>query len=448
MRRRRISATWRGFASPRCCSMRRRTTRRSSCSMRRMLPPTTLNTRRSRATCWWRRTSSPRPARLTGLPSRRPTSATARFARACACGSRRSEVDRVPADPCGQRGAACRLQLAERAEAGRAGTAFRSPVSAAALVGDSVYAAARDGTLARFDVANGEERWRTSVETRLSSGVGADLRTAAVATEAGEVIAVDTAKGAVRWRARVSSEVLAPPQVGNGLVVVRSADNRVFAFGEDDGKRRWVYQRAPSSLIVRSPAGVTLLGDTAFAGFSGGKLTAIALGNGGLRWEATVALPKGATELERVTDVVGDPAIQGQEVCAAAYQGRVACYEMANGKPLWARDVSSLTGVSLDARYAFVSDDRGAVHALDRSSGRSVWKQDKLANRQLSVPLAAGSAIAVGDLEGYVHFLARDSGAFVARFATGGGAIRNAPVALPSGLLVQTQNGGLFALAL
>src|SRR5207249_10592407 len=35
----------------------------------------------------------------------------------------------------------------------------------------------------------------------------------------------------------------------------------------------------------------------------------------------------------------------------------------------------------------------------------------------LSVPLAAGSAIAVGDLEGYVHFLARDSGAFVARIA-------------------------------
>jgi outer membrane protein assembly factor BamB len=317
-----------------------------------------------------------------------------------------------------------------------------------ALVGDAVYAAARDGTLARFDVANGEERWRTSMETRLSSGVGADTRTAAVATEAGEVIAVDTAKGAVRWRARVSSEVLAPPQVGNGLVVVRSADNRVFAFGEDDGKRRWVYQRAPSSLIVRSPAGVTLLGDMAFAGFSGGKLTAIALGNGGLRWEATVALPKGATELERVTDVVGDPAIQGQEVCAAAYQGRVACYEMANGKQLWARDVSSLTGVSLDARYAFISDDRGAVHALDRSNGRSVWKQDKLANRQLSVPLAAGNTIAVGDLEGYVHFLARDSGAFVARFATGSGAIRNAPVALPSGLLVQTQNGGLFALAL
>jgi outer membrane protein assembly factor BamB len=231
-------------------------------------------------------------------------------------------------------------------------------------------------------------------------------------------------------------------------VLVRSVDNRIFAFGDDDGKRRWVYQRAPASLIVRSPAGVTIVGDTAFAGFSGGKLAAIALSNGGVRWESTVALPKGATELERVTDVVGDPVVQGREVCAAAYQGRVACYDIANGRQIWARELSSLTGVSLDSRYAFVSDDRSAVHALDRSNGRSVWKQDKLTNRQLSQPCSLGNAVATGDFEGNVHFLSRDSGAFVARYSTGGGAVRAAPVAISSGILVQTQDGGLSALAL
>jgi outer membrane protein assembly factor BamB len=191
-----------------------------------------------------------------------------------------------------------------------------------------------------------------------------------------------------------------------------------------------------------------VLGDTAFAGFSGGKLAAIALSNGGVRWEATVASPKGATELERVTDVVGEPVVQGREVCAAAYQGRVACYDLTSGRQIWARDVSSLTGVSFDARYALVSDDRDAVHALDRTNGRSVWKQDRLTHRRLSRPASAGAAVAVGDLEGYVHFLARDSGAFIARYSTGGGAVRAAPVNLPSGLLVQTQNGTLVALGL
>jgi len=192
---------------------------------------------------------------------------------------------------------------------------------------------------------------------------------------------------------------------------------------------------------------MTVLGGVLFAGFSGGKLVSLALDSGTLRWEASVAVPKGATELERVTDVIGDPAVIGREVCAAAFQGRVACYDAQTGNQLWARELSSVTGVSADARYAFVSDERGAVHALDRSNGRSLWTQDRLTNRQLSLPLPVGDVIAVGDLEGYLHLLARDSGALVARRATDGSAVRAAPVALAKGLLVQTQAGGLYALA-
>jgi outer membrane protein assembly factor BamB len=329
----------------------------------------------------------------------------------------------------------------------RVGSAERF-VFSPALAGESVFAAARNGTVVRLGADKGEERWRVELERRLSGGVGAGARSVAVATEEGEVFVLEAADGKQRWRARVSSEVLAAPTIGNGLVIVRSVDNRIFAFGEDDGKRRWVYQRAPASLIVRSPAGVALAGDTAYAGFSGGRLTAIALSNGGVRWESTVALPKGATELERVTDVVGEPVVVGREVCAAAYQGRVGCFEAASGRQIWAREVSSLNGVQLDARYAFVSDERGAVHAFDRTNGRSVWKQDKLAYRRLSAPVSSGNVVAVGDFQGYVHFLSRESGAFVARYPSGGGAVRAAPVSLPSSLLIQTQDGTLVALAL
>ena len=317
-----------------------------------------------------------------------------------------------------------------------------------ALAAGSVYAAARDGTVVALDEKNGSQRWRAPLELRLSGGVGADERTVAVASEEGEVVALEAQTGAVRWRARVSSEVLAPPAIGAGLVLVRSIDNRVFAFGADDGKRRWVYQRAPSTLLVRVPAGITIAGGLAFAGFPGGKLVALTLENGAARWEATVAVPKGATELERVVDVMGSPASDGREVCAAAYRARLACYDTATGRQLWGRELPLLSGVSLDARYAFVADERGALHALDRSNGQSVWKQDKLANRQLSTPLAGGDAVAVGDFEGYVHFIARDTGVFVARTDTSGSAVRAAPVRLGAGgLLVQTEDGGLFALA-
>jgi outer membrane protein assembly factor BamB len=317
-----------------------------------------------------------------------------------------------------------------------------------APAGDAVYAAARDGTVTRLGAVKGDLQWRVSLELKLSGGVGADDRLVAVASEEGEVVALEAKTGKVRWRTRVSSEVLAPPTVGGDLVLVRSIDNRVFAFAVEDGKRRWVYQRAPSSLLVRAAAGMTIAEGLAFAGFPGGKLVAISLENGAQRWEGAVATPKGATELERVSDVIGYPAMQGREICAAAYRSRVACFDAASGRQLWARDIPALSGVSLDARYAFVADDRGAVHAFDRSNGQSVWKQDKLAYRQLSAPLAGEAAVAVGDFEGYVHFLSRDTGAFIARQETDGNAVRAAPQHFGAGLLVQTDGGGLFALAL
>jgi outer membrane protein assembly factor BamB len=317
-----------------------------------------------------------------------------------------------------------------------------------ALAEGSVFIAARDGTVTRLDAASGRTLWRMSAGMPLSAGVGTNGAIVAVANEEGEIVALDARSGERRWTAHASSEVIAAPAVGADLVLVRSIDNRLFAFGADDGKRRWVYQRPPASLIIRSPAGVTIQGDTAFAGFAGGRLVALALANGGVRWEATVSAPKGGTELERVTDVVGDPAVQGREVCAASYQGRIGCYEIASGRQVWARDISSLTGVSLDPRYAFVADDKGTLQAFDRTNGRSVWKQDKLANRQLSLPEPVGEFVVVGDLQGYVHFLARDTGAFVARYDTGGGKVSAPAKALPGAVLVQTQSGTVTALAL
>jgi outer membrane protein assembly factor BamB len=316
-----------------------------------------------------------------------------------------------------------------------------------ARVGDALYAASRDGDVTRLDAAKGRKRWQVSVDARLSGGVGADERTVAVGTDRGEVLALDAQDGKLRWRTRVSSEVLAAPRPVAGLVLVRSADSRIHALGAEDGKRRWSYQRTPAPLTLRTPQGLVAQGGLAFAGFSGGKLVALALENGAVRWEATVALPKGATELERVTYVIGDPAVIGREVCAAAFQGRVACFDAQSGTQLWAREMSSVTGVSVDARYAYVSDEHGAVHALDRSNGRSLWKQDRLAYRQLSLPLPVGGTVVVGDFEGYLHFLARDSGAFVARAETDGSAVRAAPLGIDGGFVVQTQDGGLFALA-
>jgi len=330
-----------------------------------------------------------------------------------------------------------------QASVGRARDATFTP----AVAGDSVYAAGADGQVTRLDAATGRQVWQVRLpSTTLSGGVGSDGKLVVVGSTEGEVITLD-ADGRTLWRARVSSEVLAPPEIAGDLVIVRSADSRIFALDARDGRRRWLYQRQAPALAVRSPAGLVVSGGYVFAGFSGGKLVALTLTNGGLRWEGTVSVPKGTTELERVTDVIGLPWVGDREACAVAFQGRVACFDLGNGNQIWARDMSSSSGLGVDSRFVYVSEDRGAVSALERATGRNLWRQDRLTNRNLSAPLPLGAEIAVGDLQGYVHLLARDSGAFVARIATDGSALRTAPVPLANGFLVQTSGGTLYALA-
>ena len=317
-----------------------------------------------------------------------------------------------------------------------------------ALVEGAVFAASQDGIVARFDAETGREAWRVDVHRKLSAGVGSDGSLVAVGTFEGDVIVLDAAKGGLAWQARVSSEVLSAPVVTGDLVIVRTGDGRLFGLDAADGKRRWLYQRTSPPLSVRSPVGMVAERGTLYTGFAGGKLAAIALANGGARWEATVSLPHGATELERVTDVVGSPIVSGREVCAVAYQGRIGCFDVTNGNPSWSREMSSTAGLAVDSRYVFVSDDKGAVQALDRAGGATVWKQDKLFLRRLTAPLALGDVVAVGDIEGYVHFLSRETGAFVGRVATDGSPIRTSLLPLGKGFLVQTQEGNLFALTL
>ncbi|MGB7738896.1 MAG: PQQ-binding-like beta-propeller repeat protein, partial [Steroidobacteraceae bacterium] len=76
----------------------------------------------------------------------------------------------------------------------------------------------------------------------------------------------------------------------------------------------------------------------------------------------------------------------------------------------------------------YVATSDGSVVALRRRDGAVVWQQDGLKRRGLSAPAVVGNAVIVGDFDGYLHWLDRDSGKFVARERPGGERISMRPV--------------------
>ena len=328
------------------------------------------------------------------------------------------------------------------ASIGKAGAFVFSP----AVAGNSVFAAAADGTLARFDSGSGRAAWRINADAPLTAGVGSDGNTVAVAAEKGMLLAFDS-DGKLRWKAQASSEILSAPAVGQGVVVVRSVDNRIAAYDAETGSRRWTVQRTSPPLTLRSAPGIAISGSAAYVALPGGRLLALALSNGGPRWEVAVGDPRGTTELERIADLSGTPFVAGRDVCAVAYQGRVACFDATSGAARWAKELSSNVGVAVDERNVYAVDERGAVTAFARDTGSGTWRNNKLANRHLSSPVVLARAVAVGDAQGYIHFLSREDGAFLARVATDGSQVVAASPLTATSAVFQTQAGVIVALA-
>jgi outer membrane protein assembly factor BamB len=315
-----------------------------------------------------------------------------------------------------------------------------------ALAGNTVIVAGGEGTIVRAEADSGRQIWRIKAGMDLTAGVGTDGNYIVVGGAKGNLLAFDM-DGKQLWKAQLSSEILSSPVVGQGIVVARSIDNRIVGFDAATGQKKWTVQRAAPPLTLRVSPGMVVHDKDVVIAQPGGKLLSLILATGAPRWEIEVGVARGATELERVTDIGGYPVVYEADVCAVSYQGRAGCWDLANGSPRWTRDVSSEAGVAVDQRFVFATDDKGAVYAYNRDTGTNAWKNDKLAYRRLSTPVSYGRAVAVGDYQGYVHFLSREDGAFLARAATDGSAISSTPVVAGSNLIFQTQNGTVTAIA-
>lgn len=314
------------------------------------------------------------------------------------------------------------------------------------MEGGDVFAAG-GSRVVRIAVANGSTVWKTDTGAKLTAGTGAGQGLVLAGSNKGELLALDRSNGKERWKADLSSEVAGQMLVVGDSVIARTGDGRVQGLAVADGSRKWLYTRTLPVLSLRGSGGMAVRDDVLYAGFPGGKLVALNASNGAQLWEAAVAQPHGATELERVADVMGNPVLDDGQVCAVAYQGRVACFSRSNGELLWARDTSSNTGLAMDERNVYVTDDKDAVTAYDKTSGRSLWRQDKLAHREVTAPLALGAWVVVADGEGYVHVLSADDGSFVAR-AKVDSRVRTAPVDIGPGFAVQTDKGSIVAFRL
>ena len=319
-------------------------------------------------------------------------------------------------------------------------------VQGPAIADGHVYAAAADDAVRAFDLQTGARIWEyRSKKQSLTGGPGAGDGLVVLGTLDGGVIALDAATGAEKWTAKVTNEVIAAPTIGQGAVLVRSNDGRVTAFDANTGERRWFWNHDLPSLSVRGNDAPVLGPGFVFVGNDDGTLSALSLLDGRPLWSVPVGQPDGRTELDRMADVDGTPALDGATLFATSYKKQTVAVDGPSGRALWSQEHGGPGRIGVAADRIVVSDPAGTVWALDKSGGTALWQQAGLARRGLSGAAVQGEFAVVGDAEGYVHWLRLDNGDFAARTRVARDPVRAAPVVANGVLVVETVDGKLSA---
>jgi outer membrane protein assembly factor BamB len=217
------------------------------------------------------------------------------------------------------------------------------------------------------------------------------------------------------------------------------------ALNAADGTEAWMVEDVVPRLTLRGTSAPVRAGDVVIGGFDSGRIMAVALASGDILWQAQVSSPRGRTELERIADIDAAVRVAGEEIYAIGYQGRVAMVALDTGQVWWARDLSSYRGIGLDDDQLYVATSDGDVVALRRRDGGTVWEQTGLKRRALSTPVTHAGAVVVGDFEGYLHWMDRGSGRFVARHRLGSTRIAATPLVIGDRLFVMDEGGKIAA---
>lgn len=293
-----------------------------------------------------------------------------------------------------------------------------------ALGEQRVTAASRDGVLVSLQRENGKPVWKKTTGLAITTGPGAAYGAVAVATAKGEVALFAEADGAQQWKVSVGAAVLATPAVAADVVVVLSADGVIHALARDSGEQRWAYNTSVPALSLHANAAPLIVDNTVYVATAGGKLLSLDMKTGVAGWELRVASNSGRSELERMNDIVGDLLfVAPGTVYSVGYQSQLTAVDVNSGRRRWQFDASSVNGLAEGLGNVYVSDTEGNVLAVDRSSGKAVWKQSDYQYRRLTASAVVGSVLAVGDDNGRVHLLAQSDGQVRGRARVSGDAL-------------------------
>ncbi len=255
-------------------------------------------------------------------------------------------------------------------------------------------------------------QWRIAAEGRGTPAVSASR--VYFLTAHHEVVAASRSSGELVWRQATGepgADTLGSLVLLAGPVVV-AGDHGVHGFDVVSGARLWRWSRKDDE------AAGAYLGDVAdgvaFVGSRAGRLYAIDVTTGELRWSNLVSVAPATTVFQPVIDA--DLVIVGFTTFATAQTGGVVAFDRHSGRVRWRRAIGSdnapsgfAGGPAVVGEVVMVSGGDGRIQALSRETGAPLWglpgvirPDGRPQERDWRALVVSGTSLIAGSLSGVV----------------------------------------------
>ncbi|MFQ6547834.1 PQQ-binding-like beta-propeller repeat protein [Aestuariibius sp. 2305UL40-4] len=313
--------------------------------------------------------------------------------------------------------------------------------------------ATNGGVLWSQDLAPALDRRRDASGGGLAFGAGRLF----VTTGFGDLTALDPASGQVLWVQELDAPGGSAPTVFGDLVYVSARDSRAWAVEVETGRVRYTMTGAPSTANFSGGSGVAVTEDLAIFPFASREVMATFRQGGLRRWSTSVPGERlGLAAAVAVTDISGDPVVDGNRVYVGNYGGRLVALELGSGERIWTATEGALSPVWPTGGSVFLINDLNELLRLDAETGQRIWSVDlpseitrRFRGRDKRIhahygPVLAGGRLIVASSDGELRSFDPTSGRLISSVPLPGGAATNPAVAGQT-LYVVNKNGQLLA---
>ncbi len=295
-----------------------------------------------------------------------------------------------------------------------------------AIVGQTVYVGAMDGTLYALDLASGKKQWQYRAEGGIKAAPAVRAGAVYVGDLAGQFHCVEAATGKKRWSVPTKGPILSPANFFQDKIV----------FGSDDHHIYWVTPAGKVAGQVKTGGQVhgapAVVGDRILVGGCDKSLHVV-----------DPIAGKRVTVLDLEGHVGASVAVRGDHLYVGSMENRFLAVDWKKGAILWsyqpqrgAQPFYASAAVTEDL-VVVASRDR-CVRALQRQTGKEIWTF-ATRGRVDSSPVIVGQRVVAASLDGHLYVLDLTRGTELARFDLG--AMAGSPAVGGGRLVVGTVRG-------